>query len=109
MSKTDECVTSDDGTQKITEKTASKLKINHGDTTTTFGFANDKMSFDAKGKAFDQDGWKSNISGAGEVKQAKKEWKVSGTVDFTSPDIGGAKLAGTVSYSSLTEKLLSLK
>ena len=109
MSKTDECVTSDDGTQKITEKTASKLKINHGDTTTTFGFANDKMSFDAKGKAFDQDGWKFNISGAGEVKQAKKEWKVTGTVDFVSPDLGGAKLAGTVSYSSLTEKLLSLK
>jgi hypothetical protein len=100
MSKTDEFVANEDGTSKVNEKTASKLKINHGACTTTFGFANDKMSFDAKGEAFNQDGWKSDIGAAAEVKQANKEWKVTGTMDFKSPDIGGAKLAGTVSYCS---------
>lgn len=35
------------------QKTASKLSIDHGDCKTTYGFANDKMTFDAIGKALD--------------------------------------------------------
>jgi hypothetical protein len=99
MSRTDEAKFADDGTRTSVEKTASKLKINHGDCTTSYGFANDKMSFDAKGKAYNEDGWISNIGFAAETKQAKSEWKASGSVEVKSPDLSGAKLGLNVSYS----------
>eukprot|EP00354_Favella_ehrenbergii_P010587 CAMPEP_0170460906 /NCGR_PEP_ID=MMETSP0123-20130129/7047_1 /TAXON_ID=182087 /ORGANISM="Favella ehrenbergii, Strain Fehren 1" /LENGTH=238 /DNA_ID=CAMNT_0010725865 /DNA_START=40 /DNA_END=756 /DNA_ORIENTATION=+ len=83
----------DDFTTGQAEKTVSKLKINHGDCTTTYTFANDKMAFDAKGKAVDDDGWRVDIGAAGEVKQADKKWKVTGSLDIKGSDLGGAKLA----------------
>lgn len=93
MSRTQEAKVADDGSSSVVEKTASKLKINHGDCTTTWGFANDKMSFDAKGKAYNEDGWSTDIGFAAEVKQAKSEWKGTGTLDAKSPDMGGARAA----------------
>lgn len=68
-------------TSKQVEKTSSTLKHNHGDCTTKMTFANDKMAFEGKGKLVDDDGWKVDITGAGEVKQAKKEWKLTGQLD----------------------------
>jgi hypothetical protein len=67
--KTEQKVADDGSTSEI-EKTTSKLKINHGDCTTTYTFANDKMAFEGKGKALDDDGWRVDITGSGEVKQA---------------------------------------
>jgi len=55
--------------------------MNHGDCTTSYTFANDKMAFDAKGKAYYEDGWKSDIAFAAETKQAKSEWKTTGSLD----------------------------
>ena len=55
------------------------------------------MSFDAKGKAVDQDGWRVDIGGAGEIKQAKSEWKTTGSIDIKGKDLGGANLAINVS------------
>lgn len=91
MEKKVECVHVDATTCKQVEKTNSKLKHGHGDCTTTMTFANDKMVFEGKGKAVDEDGWKVDITGAGEVKQAKKEWKMTGKLDIATPDMGGAK------------------
>ena len=85
-------------TSKQVEKTVSTLKHNHGDCTTKMTFANDKMAFEGKGKLVDDDGWKVDITGAGETKQAKKEWKLTGNLDVKSPDMGGAKGALNVSF-----------
>ena len=82
------------------EKTSSKLKINHGDCTSTYTFANDKMAFDAKGKVTDDSDWKVDLSGNGEIKQAKSEWKIGGALDIVAKDLGGAKLAMNVSTPS---------
>lgn len=84
---------SKDGVSSQNEKTASKLKINHGGCTTTYGFANDKMSFEACGQAYDADGWKVKIGNASEVKQAKNEWKSTGNLNIKGDDLGGAKVA----------------
>jgi len=93
MSKQQDQKVSDDGVVSEVEKTSSKLKINHGDCTTTYSFANDKMGFDAKGKAVDDDGMKVSIGGAGEVKQAKSEWKGTASMDINAKDVGGANVA----------------
>ena len=97
MEKKVECKVADDGSRSEVEKTASKLKINHGDCTTTYGFANDKMSFDAKAMPFNEDGLRVDINTNAEIKQAKSEWKLSGSVDVKHNDLGGAKLAMNVS------------
>ena len=97
MEKKVECKVAEDGSRSEVEKTASKLKINHGDCTTTYAFANDKMSIDAKGKAVDDDGWRVDIGGNYEVKQAKGEWKASGSLDIKASDLGGAKMSVNVS------------
>lgn len=81
------------------EKTSSKLKINHGDCTTTYTFANDKQAWDAKGKAVDDNGLRVDISGNGEIKQAKGEWKLGAGLDVKHNDCGGAKVALNVSDS----------
>ena len=60
-------------------------------------FANDKFSLEGKGKLVDDDGWKVDLTGAGEIKQAKKEWKLTGALDIASPDMGGAKANVNVS------------
>lgn len=86
---------------KQVEKTTSTLKHNHGDCTTKMTFANDKMAFEGKGKLVDDDGWKVDLTGAGETKQAKKEWKLTGALDIKSPDMGGAKAVINVSQTSL--------
>jgi len=93
MEKKVECVVAEDGARSESEKTSSKLKINHGDCTTSYTFANDKMAIEGKGKAVDDDGWRVDLTGAVEVKQAKAEWKVSGAMDIKAADLGGAKLA----------------
>ena len=77
----------------------STLKHNHGDCTTKLTWANDKMAGEAKGKLVDDDGWKVDITAAGEIKQAKSEWKVTGKLDIQTPDMGGAKSAINVSTS----------
>lgn len=89
------------------EKTASKLAIDHGACKTTYGFANDKMTFDAAGEALDQDGWKAKIGASAETKQAKGEWKVTGSADVKSPDLGGAKAALNVSGAAGYAAILS--
>lgn len=105
MSKTVECKMNEDGTRTESEKTASKMKWNHGDCTTTYGFTNDKLSFDAKGVAYNEDGMKSNVGLAAENKAAKSEWKITGNFDFKASDLGGAKAAlnGSVEYNQKEE------
>ena len=80
----------------------STLKHNHGDCTTKITWANDKMAGEGKGKLVDDDGWKVDITGALETKQAKSEWKVTGKLDVQTPDMGGAKAAVNVSISLLS-------
>lgn len=79
------------------EKTVTTLKHNHGKCTTKYTFANDKFAFEAKGNAVNDDGWKVDVTGAAECKPAKKEWKTTGKLDITTPDMGGAKAAINVS------------
>lgn len=101
MEKKTERVEGKDGAATSVEKTVSTLKHNHGDCTTKMTFANDKMAFEGVGKLVDDDGWKVNTLGAGEIKQAKKEWKLTGQLDIQSPDMGGAKAAAIVSKTSV--------
>ena len=56
---------------KPTEKTSSKLKIKHGDCTTSWGYTNEKFSMSAVGKLLDSDGYKSDLSGGFEAKYLK--------------------------------------
>ena len=81
-------------------KTSSKLKINHGDCTTTYTFANDKMAFDGRGIAVNDNDWKVDLYAGGEVKQVKEEWKITGGIDAAGKDLGGAKLNVNVSKTS---------
>jgi len=74
------------------EKTATKVGINHGDCKTSWTFANDKFAFNAQAFAFAQDGWKLHLGGGSESKPAKGDWKVEGSADVQSPDFGGAQL-----------------
>ena len=87
------------GSSSQCEKTTSTLKQNHGDCTTKITWANDKMAGEGKGKLVDEDGWKVDLTGAAEIKQAKSEWKVTGKLDIQTPDMGGAKSAINVSIS----------
>ena len=59
-----------DGSSTTSEvvKTVSTLKHNHGKCTTKFTFANDKFAGEAKGNLVDDDGWKADITAAGEIK-----------------------------------------
>ena len=101
MSKTTESKWENDAASSV-EKTSSKLTINHGDCTTSYGFDNDKMTFSGKGKAYDADGWKVDITGGAEVNQVEGTWKITKTTDI-SGDLGsGAKAGINVSYSLLT-------
>lgn len=93
------------------EKTATKLKQVHGDgcCTTTWGFANDKMNFDGKGKLYDEDGWRVDIAAGGEVKQAKDDWKVTAGFDLKGSDLGGAKLGLNVGAETNKKSETKLK
>ena len=91
-------------TRVESEKTAAKLSIDHGDCKTTYGFANDKMTFDAVGKALDSDGWRAKVGASGEAKQAKDEWKVTASADVSSPDLGGIKAALNVSSATASSR-----
>jgi len=93
------------GSTEQIEKTVSTLKHNHGDCTTKITWANDKMAGEGKGKLVDDDGWKVDITGALETKQAKSEWKVTGKLDVQTPDMGGAKAAvnASVDYNQKGE------
>lgn len=73
------------------EKNATKITIAHGDCKTSWSFANDKFATTANAKAFDQDGWKANVSSLFELKPAKEEWKLEGNSSVSSPDLGGAR------------------
>lgn len=87
-----------DGARSNVDKTSNKLKIEHEcGLATTWTFANDKMAFDAKVKAYNEDGIKVNVGAAAENKPEKKEWKVTGSADLSSNDVGGAKVAMAVS------------
>ena len=68
------------------DKTAAKCKISHGDgdCVQNVNFANDKQAADVVGVLFNEDGWKGNLGMGGEIKQAKKEWKMTGSLDVTS-------------------------
>ena len=52
----------------MTEKTSRKVKINHGDCTSSYTLANDKMAFEATGKLVNEKDMKVDITGGAEVK-----------------------------------------
>ena len=108
MEKKVECKVGDGTTEQV-EKTSSKLKINHGDCTTTYGYANDKFSFNGKGMAVNDDSFRVDITGGAESKPAKSEWKVTGTLDVKAKDLGGAKATVNVSLISLLKVVASLR
>merc|ERR1712156_760138 len=78
---------------------------NHGDCTTTYGYANDKFSFNGKGMAVNDDSFRVDITGGAESKPAKSEWKVTGTLDVKAKDLGGAKAVvnADVEYNQKSE------
>ena len=80
-----------------TEKTVAKAKADHGECSQSVTFANDKQATDVTGTLYDEDGVKARVGLAGEIKQAKSEWKVTGTLDVKANDLGGAKAALAVS------------
>ena len=86
------------------EKTSSKLKINHGQCTTTWSFTNDKFSGNGNGVLYDADGYKSTLSGSLENKPAKGEWKAVGEATLKTPDLGGARLGVNVSIEHILSK-----
>ena len=89
-----------DGSRSEIDKTSNKLKIDHEcGTSTTWTFANDKLAFDAKHKAYDESGVKVGLGASAEHKAVKKEWKVTGSMDVSANDVGGAKVAMAVSDS----------
>jgi len=80
-------------TTTVTEKTSRKVKINHGDCTSSYTLANDKMAFDASGKLVDEKDMKVDIGGAAEIKQKKGSYKLTGKLSASASDLGGAKAA----------------
>ena len=81
----------------MTEKTSRKVKINHGDCTSSYTLANDKMAFDATGKLVDEKDMRVDIGGAAEIKQKKGAYKLTGKLAAAASDLGGAKAALNVS------------
>lgn len=93
----------------IKNKTKSKLEVNHGDCTTTWGFENEKFSFAASGVAHEQDGYKMDLKSKAEYKPKKAEWKAEGELDLRTPDIGGGITAWSrVSFPSFFPKISNL-
>ena len=60
------------GKERKVDKMASKLSIDHGDCTTSYGFTNDKLSCSGKGKVIDDDNNRVDIAGAAWSKPAKR-------------------------------------
>lgn len=87
------------------EKSSSKLKLNHGDCTTTWGFASDKFSLNANAKLYEADGYKSTVTAGCEAKPAKPEYKGTGEVTLSTPDLGGAKFGLNVSITAFVAKI----
>ena len=88
---------------KPAEKTTSKLRLNHGDCTTTWTFSNEKFAMNGVGKLLTGD-YKSDLSGTAEYKYLKAAWKLSGLATLVTPDLGGAKINSSVSNGN---KILS--
>ena len=82
---------------KPTEKTQSKLKLNHGDCDTTWTYSSEKFAMTGVGKLLDSDGYKSKLSGTGEIKYLKSAWKLAAGLTLATPDLGGAKIDASVS------------
>lgn len=89
FSQVEETNYSDDHVASIKNKTKSKLEVNHGDCTTTWGFENEKFAFGARGNALNQDGHNIDVASKAEWKPKKGEWKGEGQVDIVTPDLGG--------------------
>lgn len=82
---------------KLTDKSVRKLKINHGDCTTSYTFANDKMAFEANANVLKEKEYTVDVTAAAEMKQKKGEWKLTGKLATKANDLGGAKAAVNVS------------
>lgn len=49
------------------------------------------------------------MGASAEVKQAKDEWKVTGTADVSSPDLGGAKAALNLAVEYTSKAVTTVK
>ena len=81
---------------KPTEKTTSKLMLNHGDCDTTWTYSSEKFGMKGVGKLLTGN-YKSDLTGSAEYKFIKETWKLTGAMTLATPDLGGAKIAGSVS------------
>lgn len=108
-SKQEEATAGGEVTTKLTDKTVRKLKINHGDCTSTYTFANDKMAFEATGKAVTEGDFTMDITGGAEMKQKKGEWKVFGKLAAKAKDLGGAKAALNVEVEHNQKQATTIK
>ena len=77
-------------------QSSREVKMTKDGIATTTVFAHDKLSFKAKGNAHKDGGWKVDLTGSGERKEAKGEWKVAGQMDVKG-DLGAAKMGMNVS------------
>ena len=83
--------------RSATQKTAAKIKVDHGDVTTDWSFCNDKFTMGVKGDPIDCKDYPSKTGASLEVKPQKSEYKAKLNFDISTPDMSGVRLWENVS------------
>ena len=84
-------------TRAETEKTAAKVKVDHGDVTSDWSFCNDKFTMELKGDALSSKDYPSTVGLNLETKPQKAEHKAKLNFDVSTPEMSGVKLWENVS------------
>lgn len=87
------------------EKTAAKIKCDHGDVKSDWSFCNDKFTMNVKGNPVDAKDYPSTAELKLECKPAKKEYKGKLLFDISTPDISGIKFYDNVSSHSTSQSI----
>ena len=85
------------------EKTAAKIKCDHGDVKSDWSFCNDKFTMNVKGNPLDSKDYPSSAELKTECKPAKKEYKLKLLFDISTPDFSGVQFYENVSLHSTTQ------
>jgi hypothetical protein len=74
------------------QKTAAKVKVNHGDVTSDWSFCNDKFTMALKGDPLASKDYPSSVALNLETKPQKGDHKAKLDFDVSTPDMSGVKL-----------------